>query len=457
MRRYESALGIFLRFCELNRISVRRAEGILPIRPHQPYRSPDEEAERLAGVLDEPISVVRTMFLPQLSLDNCGGYSINFLLKERSDKAIRYCPECVRFGYHSVFHEVAWLEKCPFHGMQLKISRSNYGRILDMRILALRRVMRANCQSWPLVANGSTDCGNDDIVKAIVDWADCTSAAAKRLSEMDFFIFGWNAFYANSSFLRRLGQLCEINPPSAAIKPYMKCFDVEWEREYKLFDSLPIRNFTNDCEKISLSILFDFYVKTQVLSPTPPTFVGRYRNMLSDLRNRHATCHCKWLGVTSTNGLISWRKNDSSGKNFDEQCPYEVVFAKLEERWGNWQEVYGKRRARQEFGRLIAVSQNIRDFGFIKLASDRATNRDEYFERLHDLIGNFTWDVDVSIIHLLNTAAMWLIEAEVVTLNTWLSRIDDGGRPPILHIPGEGVHLQNSDAGVRLMRWIFRR
>ncbi len=456
VRRYESSLSVFLRFCELNRISVKRAEGILPIRPHQPYRSPDEEAERLAGVLDEPISVVRTMFLPCLNLGCAGGYSLTFNLKEKFETVIRFCPECARCGYHSVFHEAAWLEMCPFHAMPLQVAPPiDYGRILDMRISVIRRVMRAHCANWPLVTAGPIDRGNDNIAKSILDWAECTNAAGRRFAEMDFFVFNYNASYNRSSFLRRLGQLCEISPPSVAVKAYMKNVEGEWSREYAMLSNTLFFKCSKDYARTVLSILFDFYVRTQVLSPTPPMFVVRYRDAVRKLRNEHEICRCKWVGVTSANGLISWRICGSSGRKTGERCPYEIALAELDGRWGNWREVDGERRVKQEIGRLIAIAQDLRDFRLVKLKSDRAANREEYFEQLNDLLGNYTWEVDASVIGTLDAAAIWQIDAEVRELNYWLSRIDGDSMPSTFGVLGASVHLQECNAGMQLMRWIF--
>ncbi|WP_124633485.1 hypothetical protein [Burkholderia cenocepacia] len=306
------------------------------------------------------------------------------------------------------------------------------------------------------MSKGPVDDGNDDIAKRILDWADCTNATAARISKMDFFIFGLNTFYNCAQYFSRFGQLCEISPPSPVIKSYFKSVAGEWRQEYRGFGDFSERVVLKGINRASLSILFDFYVRTQVLSSSPPSFVGRFGGLLDRLRRQHATCGCNWFGVKSTSGEIAWRECALGDKRIRERCPYEIVFAELEERWGKWTEIYERRRANQEFGRLIAVSQNLRDFGFVQLASDRATNRAEYFDRLHDLLGNFTWVIDASILNMLNTATTWQIETEVAAVTAWLGRIDRANRPPLLNIPGECVRLQQHGVGLRLMRWVWR-
>jgi len=35
------------------------------------------------------------------------------------DQRFKFCTECAAFGYHSVLHELSWLERCPIHSIEL--------------------------------------------------------------------------------------------------------------------------------------------------------------------------------------------------------------------------------------------------------------------------------------------------------------------------------------------------
>lgn len=35
------------------------------------------------------------------------------------DKYLKVCPECIKFGYHSIFHQLTFISECPFHGSKL--------------------------------------------------------------------------------------------------------------------------------------------------------------------------------------------------------------------------------------------------------------------------------------------------------------------------------------------------
>ncbi|WP_155646824.1 hypothetical protein [Burkholderia territorii] len=303
--------------------------------------------------------------------------------------------------------------------------------------------------------SGPADDGPDGVVKSILDWAECTEAAASRFSAADFEIFGTNIAYYRASHLQKLGQLYEINPPSQEIIPYFKKADVTWRREYRRFVDPTGFFLVSGIKQTVLSILSDFYVRTQVASLSPPPFVERFRSMAWRLQSQHATCCCKWVGVTSRSGDILWREYASDGKGVRERCPYEIVLNELEARWGRWTEVYENRRVKQEVGRLIAVSQSLRDYGFIQLASDQAASQEEFFERLRDPFSNYTWQIAPSVLRLLNDATEWQIESEVLAMKAWLDKIDSTTRPaPLWHFPIDFVRVQQYNLDTRLMRWV---
>ena len=43
-----------------------------------------------------------------------------FHLRSPRQGLFKYCPACLEEGYHSVFHEVSWLHRCPIHERDLK-------------------------------------------------------------------------------------------------------------------------------------------------------------------------------------------------------------------------------------------------------------------------------------------------------------------------------------------------
>ncbi len=44
---------------------------------------------------------------------------------------IKLCPDCAAIGYHSVLHDVQWIERCPIHGRRLFTNCPRCGRFLS--------------------------------------------------------------------------------------------------------------------------------------------------------------------------------------------------------------------------------------------------------------------------------------------------------------------------------------
>lgn len=369
-RAYESGFSIFLRFCELNHLSIRRAQEVLAFNPHRPFSSPDTEIDRLAALLGESSSRVRTAFYQDLSLSSCGSYSLN--PGGRVERVIRFCPECARLGYHSMFHEVAWLVMCPFHGVPLQIAQPPryYGTILEDYIRALQYVMKIHCASWPLVQRGPADDGLGSVAACILDWASRATKSSAEFSDKDILLLNSRGLSDSSFNLQKLGQIYVIEPVPEEIKMYVKSADVNWRVEYRRFDRGGGYFYPDAEGRRAISVLFDFYMKTQPLSYNPPPYVEYLNSLIEALRTKQIACRCNCFDVVQTTGEVLWRKVIGvHGQSYRGRCPYEMTLDELEARWGRWTEVWAKRLADQEFGRLIVLSQSARDFGFVRLAS----------------------------------------------------------------------------------------
>jgi hypothetical protein len=46
---------------------------------------------------------------------------------------LRYCPDCLRTGYHTLLHQLPWFARCPWHGVGLRTSCGGCGRAVDTR------------------------------------------------------------------------------------------------------------------------------------------------------------------------------------------------------------------------------------------------------------------------------------------------------------------------------------
>jgi hypothetical protein len=127
-----SATGALIRVTRLNRycpqdyrfalgISVRRQDDL-----HWLMTFSVKRKEQLASALDA-------------SEDARRGWELSEWMPFRSEQVVfenayefRYCPECLRFGYHSLMHQVPWLGRCPLHGAQLRTGCHRCGAALRL-------------------------------------------------------------------------------------------------------------------------------------------------------------------------------------------------------------------------------------------------------------------------------------------------------------------------------------
>ena len=116
LRFHESILSFGAWFCNLNKINSGEFVRFL-----KRIEAPAIDAITVAGgiaqslseVLGERLDIVKSM---KLGGDPAGGFgcvpSYDFL---------RWCDECDKELYHSVWHQVPWITHCIFHGCELKV------------------------------------------------------------------------------------------------------------------------------------------------------------------------------------------------------------------------------------------------------------------------------------------------------------------------------------------------
>ncbi|WP_239511343.1 hypothetical protein [Burkholderia sp. JP2-270] len=356
-----------------------------------------------------------------------------------------------------MFHEVAWLVMCPFHGVPLQVAQPPryYGTILEHYIRTLQYVMKIHCAGWPLVQRGPADDGLGSVPASILDWASRSTKSSAEFSDKDILLLNSRGLSDSSFNLHKLGQIYVIEPVPEEIKMYVKSVDVNWRIEYRRFDRGGGYFYPDVEGRRAISVLFDFYMKTQPLSHNPPPYVEYLNSLIEALRTKQIACRCDCFDVVETTGEVLWRKVIGvHGQSYRRRCPYEMTLDELEARWGRWTEVWAKRLADQEFGRLIVLSQSARDFGFVRLASDDATCSDEYFQHLHSPFDNYTWTLEPSELDLLNAAAKWQIEAEFDSMTVWLDSLNSDREPLEYAHPAGFVRIQSDGDELVLMRWV---
>lgn len=87
-----------------------RRRGDQSLRACETMFTPSIDIPRLASILGEPRSDFRNCTFGQLSSQAAERYVI---------PRIRWCPECIAHGYHSILGSLRLLAKCPIHGVPL--------------------------------------------------------------------------------------------------------------------------------------------------------------------------------------------------------------------------------------------------------------------------------------------------------------------------------------------------
>ena len=145
-----SATGTLLRITRLNRyvprdyrfafgISVRRQDDL-----HVLMTFSDKRKEQLASALNVPATLRAHWDLPAWMPFACDPAVLAV------EYTFRYCPECLRVGYHSLMQQAPWLARCAWHGAQLRTGCHRCGATL-----------RLDGQTGPWL--GVCKCGHDHV------------------------------------------------------------------------------------------------------------------------------------------------------------------------------------------------------------------------------------------------------------------------------------------------------
>lgn len=59
--------------------------------------------------------------------------------------SFRYCPSCLRIGYHTLLHQLPWIHRCPWHGDQLRDSCRRCGRHMEVTGTSGRCLLQCVC------------------------------------------------------------------------------------------------------------------------------------------------------------------------------------------------------------------------------------------------------------------------------------------------------------------------
>lgn len=139
----ESLVSILWKFARMNALAGHVVAAQVATKPVDPYEGIEPRREwvdvrRLRQALGLPLKVLRASLLPPQRYRITSPY-------------LRYCPKCLRRGYHGILHQLELLQQCPMHGGWLQTDCRRCGQPAPFRLNArlLDAPFRcANCRAY---------------------------------------------------------------------------------------------------------------------------------------------------------------------------------------------------------------------------------------------------------------------------------------------------------------------
>ena len=453
LRPNESVIGFAVRFCSHNNLNHSQFEQFFGFEIQNLDSITSNVVQRIAELLNEDLASVQSLFSPSFIL---GGLAKNeYFRGERTLVRVRYCAECVKYGYHSFIHEVSWLSKCPFHGNNLEESHLGYGRGAKTKILfsELKLIMEARCPSWPLVPKLEISVEGNENFNSLFKWAATAVSTKEQLFKGVKWNFHSDSGYEMPSLEQSIGQLNSLVAIPHKIEHLFTTLGNPWQIELRQFP-LEIKNSLKlVTHKYDLNILFDFFKSVGRYSKKNGTYLEKLRIAKDELNQKHTICKCCW-GRRDAGYSHHWVYVDpEQWPHWCCKCPYEVAIEELELGWGNEENVLSRRKLEDSRSIFIRLSKDFYDAGFIGYTSQANISNDGQLYLYPQTWPCCEWVDSSKVGELLNTIAEFQIELAYKSLVLWINNIEDGGNPSDRNDPYSCINLTETEEGLYLFKW----
>lgn len=153
LMQYESVASFCARFSTFNGLSLEQTKQFFTELFGKPWSLDTSQivnARQVARLLDEPVSVVGTIYPTGIYAGRKGVFKE--YLPIEYDLYVPFCRSCIMVGYHSSFHELLFLEKCPFHQEEMQEMRClGSGAYFTRYVRTLMELLRTGNSKWPEV------------------------------------------------------------------------------------------------------------------------------------------------------------------------------------------------------------------------------------------------------------------------------------------------------------------
>lgn len=448
LRPYESASSFIARFGELNGISGKECRAFLA---GFGVDTRDVAFPRLAEMLNEPSSVVTTVFGPLISLADCAEYRLPPL---QNSQSLRYCPVCATSGYHSYLHEIPWLAKCPFHGAALKehflAVRMNAADTRSSE--AFRSLMMEASTQWPRALDESATIHERGCLGLLSDWCSRATVASKAMSVGQI----WRAGAEHCTDLsigEAIGLLRSLAPMPEQIQPLFVDVGHLWRVETRHFPAESRQALVTISPPLLVQTFLDYYKHCTVRTRTVTTFMILATCWKEELKQRHGECHCCW-GRTGTGWNQTWiQVHEDEWPQWNLLCPYQIAIEELDRCSGDVFVGLNRSQRDRAESQDIGASTYMYELGMVKWPEDAGIPSNEIKFFPQNLV-HLVWQGSSVLNSLLEALAEQEIEQLGAALTVWLDAISLGSHPAAKREITKSVRLRESEKGLSLVTWI---
>lgn len=226
-----SAFGTLERLVRLNELPPAALSSLFGIR----VRRSDDLSSLMTFSEARQVALARALNLPDVPAE----WNLSTWFPFKAPSAVlalgwsfRYCPDCLRTGYHTLLHQLPWVHACPWHERRLLAECGPCGRrVCTAADWAVGQNLNCDCGNGPLDTNAALFAlqpppGARQYVEAYRQWA----ARARSTTQLVVPERAGDARPALSSLVRLPRALAGasgprwIGPPAPRAVPHVRSF-----------------------------------------------------------------------------------------------------------------------------------------------------------------------------------------------------------------------------------------
>lgn len=385
----------------------------------------------IAQLLDEDYEVVHMLHGSYLDLIVCygGGHdgmaADEVLARDRDSYQLKYCPECMRNGYHSSMHEYHWLSNCPIHPkIPLHVEREypirNFQSFVEYCKDFTNEINRI-CPRWLSIKQCEfihENVFNDDYF-CFKDWVlkcQSISICINKSVVINHMECGYS-IDTFGEYLQRINWKYPIPKKILAILGFKikgNCCPSE-----TIYTDSVTSTLNTIINRLPFEDFRSFYCKHLALSKDEADF--RYlAEEIASVLNRHIiNCNCRWY----LNEISCWEelKGESVSENKNLQCPYICLREILLSDWLDFRNYKTSKLQFQSWHDYRAIAIELSDIGIFEITLPKLVNP-EFLP-----IGKFTFSSSCK--HNLDQILELLLYDYISQSTSWIKYIKEGYAP----------------------------